>query len=86
MTSWTDIKTLGSLVATTYYPGGLAVPTYRYEGSELTVWCHECEWQGKTDISVDYSPKSVLTEETYLLSFICPQCAYEYKAEPRYYY
>jgi hypothetical protein len=84
--SWADIniKKEGSLVATTYYAGGLAIPTYRLVTNDLAIWCHQCEWEGLTALTVDYSPKTVITDESYLVTFDCPQCSYSYKSEPRY--
>jgi hypothetical protein len=84
--TWDDIKKRGSLVATTYYPGNFSVPTYRLLSDDLEIWCHRCDWEGLTELTVDYNPKTVVTDESYLVTFDCPGCGHSYKNEPRYKY
>ena len=80
---WIDMSRARK-IATTYYPGNLAVPTYRVFQDDLEVWCRHCNWQGiPPEVAVDYSPASILTEEVYKVSFVCPGCDYSYKADPR---
>lgn len=79
--SWVDIKE-GSLVATIYYPGNIPVKTYRIV-KDLKIWCHECDWEDVTEVTVDYSPKTLATAESHLVSFVCPECGHVYKSEPR---